>query len=308
MNCKYCGKECKNNSSLSCHEKSCEKFSLNKENIISLYINNNKSIREIAKELQIYKTLINNLLKETNNIRTKSESHKIAHKNHPENFKFTEESKQKCREIRLEWMKNNPDKTAWRTSNFSYPEKIFYNKLIELGYDKKYLIIREKSLFPYFIDFAFEDYKLAIEIDGSQHLLPERIESDKRKDDLLMLNGWSVIRFSESEIKINIDNVFKVIEEKINNLNVIEVLKVGILKEPKKYIKKERNEYGFTKKQIINHINDRKVKERPPIEQLELDVEELGYCGTGRKYSVSDTAIRKWIKAYKNNIDEKLKI
>lgn len=42
-------------------------------------------------------------------------------------------------------------------------------------------------------------------------------------------------------------------------------------------------------------INYRKVK-RPDKDILLRDVDELGYCGTGRKYNVSDNAIRKWIK------------
>jgi hypothetical protein len=37
---------------------------------------------------------------------------------------------------------------------------------------------------------------------------------------------------------------------------------------------------------------------RPPKEQLLKEIEELGYCGTGRKYGVSDNAIRKWLKKY----------
>ncbi len=39
----------------------------------------------------------------------------------------------------------------------------------------------------------------------------------------------------------------------------------------------------------------RKAK-RPNKEVLLLDISELGYCGTGRKYGVSDNAIRKWLK------------
>lgn len=35
---------------------------------------------------------------------------------------------------------------------------------------------------------------------------------------------------------------------------------------------------------------------RPDQEQLRRDVEELGWCGAGRKYGVSDNAIRKWLK------------
>lgn len=42
-------------------------------------------------------------------------------------------------------------------------------------------------------------------------------------------------------------------------------------------------------------MSRRKV-ERPTIEQLLKDVNELGYSATGRKYGVSDNAIRKWIK------------
>lgn len=42
--------------------------------------------------------------------------------------------------------------------------------------------------------------------------------------------------------------------------------------------------------------NSRKVKERPPKEQLLKEIKELGYSATGRKYGVSDNAIRKWIK------------
>ena len=39
--------------------------------------------------------------------------------------------------------------------------------------------------------------------------------------------------------------------------------------------------------------------ERPPKEVLIEEIEEMGYRGTGRKYGVSDNAIRKWLKSYK---------
>jgi len=40
----------------------------------------------------------------------------------------------------------------------------------------------------------------------------------------------------------------------------------------------------------------RKVKNRPSKEQLLKEVEETNYCAVGRKYGVSDSAIRKWLK------------
>lgn len=41
---------------------------------------------------------------------------------------------------------------------------------------------------------------------------------------------------------------------------------------------------------------------RPTLEQLLIDVEHNGYVGTGRKYGVSNTTIKKWIKQYKEKI------
>lgn len=46
---------------------------------------------------------------------------------------------------------------------------------------------------------------------------------------------------------------------------------------------------------IVNQFHRRKV-ERPSLEILLHDVNNLGYLGTGKKYGVSDNAIRKWIK------------
>jgi hypothetical protein len=37
---------------------------------------------------------------------------------------------------------------------------------------------------------------------------------------------------------------------------------------------------------------------RPPYEQLLVEIERCGYRATGRKYGVSDNAIRKWVRQY----------
>lgn len=41
---------------------------------------------------------------------------------------------------------------------------------------------------------------------------------------------------------------------------------------------------------------EQRIVERPPIEQIKEDVITFGYSGAGRKYGVSDNAIRKWLK------------
>ena len=38
---------------------------------------------------------------------------------------------------------------------------------------------------------------------------------------------------------------------------------------------------------------------RPSYEQLTEEIINMGYSAVGRKYSVSDSAIRKWVLSYK---------
>jgi hypothetical protein len=47
----------------------------------------------------------------------------------------------------------------------------------------------------------------------------------------------------------------------------------------------------------VPQIARRRV-EGPPYEQLVAEIEALGYLAVGRKYGVSDNAIRKWRRAY----------
>jgi len=61
-----------------------------------------------------------------------------------------------------------------------------------------------------------------------------------------------------------------------------------------KFQKKKEN------KKKIPRPERRKV-DRPPLEVLKKEVAENGYSATGRKYNVSDNAIRKWIKYYLTN-------
>jgi len=58
----------------------------------------------------------------------------------------------------------------------------------------------------------------------------------------------------------------------------------------------------ITKEKIDSYLLKRKVN-RPEHSSLISDISILGYSATGRKYGVSDNAIRKWIKTY-----EKIKI
>ena len=179
---------------------------------------------------------------------------------------------------------------------------MFEKFLTERGYADKFLIQREYSFFPYFIDFAFVDLKIAIEIDGSQHLLPERKERDEKKDLLLQENGWRVIRIAESVVKTDWDAIQQVLNEYISLDTTLTYTQVGILKRPKSYsksnyVKVKRDEFGRSEKMIESAIRQRRV-ERPDKDTLIKELTESSFLGVGQKYGVSDNAVRKWCKIY----------
>lgn len=270
-----------------------------KRDIINDYVNGLLTIKDIKNKYNIRSnSYIGKILK--GYTRSISEANIIAHKNNPDAFKHSEKTKQKIREHRLKFMKEHPEQTAWRKRNLpSYPEQCFIKFLQEYSYDKYYYIEREYSIFPFYIDFAFVDVKVAIEIDGSQHILDEnRIERDKEKDKTLIDKGWKVLRISENAVKTDWSVIKHNLDLCLNN-NIPQCVKVGIFKTPKTYERKDRNERGLTVLQEEQHFKQRKVVERPSCETLLRDIYEMSFVKVGEKYGVSDNTIRKWCKYYK---------
>jgi len=77
----------------------------------------------------------------------------------------------------------------YRKGETSYPERY-----LEDVFSQESIVgwVREKKVGRWFIDFAFEQQKIAVEMDGRQH--DERADQDKKKDDFLTSQGWKVIR------------------------------------------------------------------------------------------------------------------
>ncbi|PST22340.1 DUF559 domain-containing protein [Mesorhizobium plurifarium] len=57
--------------------------------------------------------------------------------------------------------------------------------------------VRQVPIGPYFADFACRDVRLVIEVDGSQHQIGG---GDERRDRYMVGNGWSVLRFWNTDI------------------------------------------------------------------------------------------------------------
>ena len=62
---------------------------------------------------------------------------------------------------------------------------------------------RQKAVGNYILDFYCAKAKLVIELDGSQHYEAEGIESDRKRDAELRALGFSVVRYTNLEIKQN---------------------------------------------------------------------------------------------------------
>ena len=68
---------------------------------------------------------------------------------------------------------------------------------------------RQLVVGSYILDFACREIKLAVEIDGSQHL--ERGPQDRERTAFLESLGWRVIRFWNSEVTENPEGVAEAI-------------------------------------------------------------------------------------------------
>lgn len=95
-------------------------------------------------------------------------------------------------------------------------------KLLWLHLKSKQLGVRFKRQHPiwnYIADFYCHELKLVIELDGPVHNLKIVLENDKVREEDIRSFGIMVIRFNNSEIRTQFDNVIDKIKE------IIKVLK-----------------------------------------------------------------------------------
>ena len=66
---------------------------------------------------------------------------------------------------------------------------------------------RQKSIRHYIVDFYIHSHNLVIEIDGSQHKLPENRVADDERDQFFWAMGVTVLRYSIRDINRNFSAV-----------------------------------------------------------------------------------------------------
>ena len=215
-------------------------------------------------------------------------------------IKHSPESKKNISEKRKKWLSENPDKHPWRNKDKfkSIPcekAKKFLTKL-EIEFVEEFQPEIKGRNFS--IDIAMPDKMIALEINGNQHY--ERSGELKpyyqKRNDLLESSGWDVYQ-------IHYSACFN-LEKWSEFINKIKESKTKIAfnyfnYKPKTKSKKKRISDSDPNWRHRPRPERRKVQ-RPPHKTLIKEITSLGFSATGRKYGVSDNAIRKWIEAYEN--------
>jgi len=66
---------------------------------------------------------------------------------------------------------------------------------------------RQQSIGPYIVDFYCSELKFAIEIDGDSHFSEDGIKHDNKRTGYLVSEGIDIIRFTNTEVYLNIEQV-----------------------------------------------------------------------------------------------------
>jgi very-short-patch-repair endonuclease len=102
------------------------------------------------------------------------------------------------------------------TDSDNHPQKILLKSIVE-KFKNIVIEVDFKKAVPgrrFEIDIALMDYQIAIEVDGFRSHGISKVGwlRDRKKDRLLQLNGWVVLRFSAGEVFKDLENVILEIE------------------------------------------------------------------------------------------------
>ena len=65
---------------------------------------------------------------------------------------------------------------------------------------------RQEPILDYIVDFYCNELKLIIEVDGEIHSFSEKSNNDSKRDNMLKINGYHILRLSNLEIETKLDS------------------------------------------------------------------------------------------------------
>ena len=75
---------------------------------------------------------------------------------------------------------------------------------------------RQHAVLDFIADFICLDQRLIIEVDGEYHFTEQQTEEDMGRTRRLENMGYTIIRFTNSEVQNSIDSVLEIIKQNIN--------------------------------------------------------------------------------------------
>lgn len=207
--CPFCNNVFRTRRLLNEHKKICDCAN----NSIQRYIIDENGKRRLAQGCHAWNK---GLTKETNTS-VKNTSIKLSNlfKGRP-GHKHTEETKKKLSEIRKKQIKEsggiwwNSRSKCKRSYAEEWTKKVLENEL------KDNTFVEEFHIGKWFLDFAWPNKKIGLEIDGSQHEWPERKKNDEEKDSFCLSQGWKILRLKWKDICKNTKDSIEIIKEFIN--------------------------------------------------------------------------------------------
>lgn len=135
----------------------------------------------------------------------------------------------------------------------SYPEKVIFNFIQKNDLNVRFKIVEKCPISKYFLDFAFIDLKIDLEVDGKQHYSnKEAIEHDKVRNVFLENKGWKIYRINWAEFLKNKIAEFEKFLEFVNNIDS----KTSVYYDISEIILKPKKKYGN-----IQEFNRKRIEE-----------------------------------------------
>ena len=104
--------------------------------------------------------------------------------------------------------KNKPFARALR-NKMTKAEACLWKYVLRAGKMKNYTFHRQRPVLNYIADFMCKELSLVIETDGLTHDFEDVQIKDKRKQNDLETAGYTVLRFTDSEVLNNIEGVYQ---------------------------------------------------------------------------------------------------
>lgn len=218
-------------------------------------------------------------------------------------FFHTEETKKHMSEIRKQYLKDHPETHCWKSNNKFKSEpcekfkKILKNK--NISFVEEYQPLKDRF---FSIDIAFPNDKIGIEINGNQHYNKEGILKKyyMERHQIIENSGWKLYEIPYNKVYDNnfINEFLKNIQYNID-MNIIYKPYIKEKKEKKSYCVDCGKEIYYGSLRCKSCFYKKNCKcQHPSKEQLLFDIQTMSMIQVGKKYNVSDNAVRKWCKKY----------